>query len=129
MPETSSIEPIIGITIGGVNRHNYTGSHYARGMATLGDRVREARRAARLSQAKLAQKVGIKQPTIAAIESGEIKETAHIVKIAIATGYSAYWLENERGAKRRTPLDTEALTPDELRAVVAFLQAYRTNEP
>lgn len=108
-----------------VNRHNYNALAYLAAMASLGDRVREARRGAKLSQEELARRVGIKQPTIAAIESGDIKETAHIVKIALATGYSAYWLENGKGAKKLGFQEALALSEDEQRAAAAFIQQWR----
>ena len=60
--------------------------------ASLGSRVREAREAAGLSQQELAIAVGIKQPSVQAIESGRAKGTKHIVAIAQVTGRSPEWL-------------------------------------
>jgi transcriptional regulator with XRE-family HTH domain len=60
--------------------------------ASLGTRVRAAREAAGLSQQELALAVGIKQPSVQAIESGRAKGTKHIVAIAQVTGRSPEWL-------------------------------------
>lgn len=60
--------------------------------SSLGTRVRRAREAAGLSQQELARAVGIKQPSIQAIESGRAKGSKHLVAIARATGASADWL-------------------------------------
>lgn len=109
-----------------VNRQAYVRTAYRPGMASsLADRVREARRSAQLSQAALAKKVGVSQPTIADIESGKIKETAHIVKIALATRHSAYWLETNKGPKKMGVLEALALSQEEETAAAAFLEGFR----
>jgi transcriptional regulator with XRE-family HTH domain len=119
----------IGFPIAPVNRHNYYSVAYASGM-TRGERFREAR--GKMSQADLARKIGVSQPTIAAAESGG--GTEHIVKIALATGYSPYWLENGRGPKKmgiveRALAELNA-TEDDQRAAVAFLTALKaTRQP
>lgn len=57
-------------------------------LMSIGDKIREAREAAGLSQAALAHAAGITQPTIAQLESGDSKTTKHIFKIARALGVS-----------------------------------------
>lgn len=83
------------------NRRSYS----FRAMNTLGDRVREARVGAGLSQEALAKKIGIKQPSVAAIESNKpgkkARGTKHLVAIAEVTGRRALWLATGKGE----PLD------------------------
>jgi phage repressor protein C with HTH and peptisase S24 domain len=51
-----------------------------------------------LSQQELALAVGIKQPSVQAIESGRAKGTKHIVAIAQVTGRSPEWLAMGEGS-------------------------------
>ncbi len=89
---------------------------------TRGDRFREAR--GKMSQAKLAKIVGCSQPTIAAAEAGG--GTEYIVEIALATGYSAYWLATGKGPKKLGVGESLRLSEDEERAVRAFITTLRT---
>lgn len=50
----------------------------------MGKRIKQAREAEKLTQAQLAKKSGVTQPTISDIEKGVAKSTRHIVKIALA---------------------------------------------
>lgn len=63
----------------------------------LGERLRKARKAAKLTQAELSRKVGISQPTLSDIENGNIAATTVVVELARATGVSSSWLAEERG--------------------------------
>src|SRR6185295_15780421 len=70
-------------------------------MSTLGERVFEARTTAKLSQKELAKRAGVSQVTIHRIEVGLIKETAHIVKIAVACRVDPIWLDKGGGPMKR----------------------------
>lgn len=61
------------------------------------DRLKVARRHAKLNQGELAAKAGITQTSISDLERGKSKATAHVVKIADACGVSAKWLSDEIG--------------------------------
>lgn len=61
------------------------------------DRLKAARRHAKLNQGELAAKAGITQTSISDLERGKSKATAHVVKIAEACGVSAKWLSDEIG--------------------------------
>eukprot|EP00659_Diplonema_papillatum_P005163 gene5163-7897_t len=61
------------------------------------DRLKAARRHAKLNQGELAAKAGITQTSISDLERGKSKATAHVVKIADACGVSAKWLSDEIG--------------------------------
>ncbi|WP_150614996.1 LexA family protein [Pandoraea terrigena] len=67
---------------------------------TLGQRLREARKDAKLSQAELAKRVGIKQPTLSDLENDVTKGSTAIATIAAALGVSALWLAEGRGPRR-----------------------------
>lgn len=60
--------------------------------SAIGERIKEARARADLSQAALAQRVGIKQPSLAGIEVGKVRNTKHLVQIASALGVDPVWL-------------------------------------
>lgn len=58
----------------------------------MGKRIKKAREAEKLNQAQLARRVGVTQPTISDLETGEAKSTKHIVKIALALRRRPQWL-------------------------------------
>lgn len=64
---------------------------------TYGQRLRLARTRAKLTQPALAKRVGIKQPSISGIETGEYSTSVHTVAFARVCGVSAQWLETGRG--------------------------------
>ena len=68
------------------------------------DRLKTARRYAKLNQGELAVKAGITQTSISDLERGKSKATAHVVKIADACGVSAKWLSDEIGPMLPTGL-------------------------
>ncbi|MHA6235225.1 LexA family protein [Pseudomonas mohnii] len=61
------------------------------------DRLKTARRHAKLNQIELAARAGITQTSISDLERGKSKATAHVVKIADACGVSAIWLSDNIG--------------------------------
>ena len=67
---------------------------------SLGERVRRAREAAGLSQAQLADAIGIRQPSLHAIETGKSERSKHASAIARALGVSLRWLETGKGAMK-----------------------------
>lgn len=62
-------------------------------LMTLGERIKQARERAGLSQAALAQAAGIRQQTLSALEAGRAATTRSIVPLAEALGVPATWLE------------------------------------
>lgn len=67
-------------------------------MTNLADRLKIARKHARLSQGDLAIKAGIKQPVISQLENGRNAGSTHVVSIAKACGVRAEWLANGAGS-------------------------------
>lgn len=70
-------------------------------MSTFGERLREARKEKGLSQGALAKIVGVKQPTIAELES-EGKGSSKSYLFAKALGVNALWLTEGKGNKHET---------------------------
>ena len=66
-------------------------------MTTLAERIKEARRYAKLTQRALAQKVGVEQPVISQLETGKNLQSAHLSKIAHVCGVNSIWLSDEIG--------------------------------
>lgn len=62
------------------------------------DRLKAARRHAKLTQAGLANVVGITQTSISDLERGKSVSSSYNASIAKACGISALWLEREEGA-------------------------------
>ncbi|KQT37700.1 helix-turn-helix domain-containing protein [Methylophilus sp. Leaf414] len=61
------------------------------------ERVKKARKYAKMSQESLALAVGCSQGLISKIERGEQEETAYVVKIARACKVNVDWLDAETG--------------------------------
>lgn len=66
-------------------------------MPIIASRLKEAREAAGLSQAELAERVGMKQTGIGSIESGESARPRKLLEIARAVNRTAQWLLGEDG--------------------------------
>lgn len=75
-------------------------------MSTFGQRLKEARKDKKLSQAKLAKLVGVSQPTIAELES-EGKGSTKSALMAKVLGVSSLWLTEGRGEKNDNELHEE----------------------
>lgn len=75
-----------------VNRKNYGSLYKNSDMSKFGERLRKARKDAGLTQTELAVKVGIKQPTLSAIETGESQGTTYLVELANALSVNPSWL-------------------------------------
>lgn len=89
----------------------------------MAERVKAARKAAGLTQAKLAQLIGKDAMTISRIERGETSDpdTSTIEGIAMATGKSVEWL---RGVERPEPT-YEPVHDDSRPMVDQLLDVYR----
>ena len=67
---------------------------------SIGQRIKKARVALKLSQAALGQRVGMTQASISELESGESEGTGKIASFAAALGVSALYLETGKGLER-----------------------------
>lgn len=66
-------------------------------MTELKDRIKQARKSAGLTQRELALAVGVSQPVISQLESGENLQSVHLLKIADACQVDATWLSSGEG--------------------------------
>jgi transcriptional regulator with XRE-family HTH domain len=66
-------------------------------MSKIGTRVREARKAAGLTQKELAFKAGMKQSSLSELETGESASSTNLATLANVLEVSAYWLETGKG--------------------------------
>lgn len=85
-------------------------------MISLPQRIRHARTSAGLSQASLAERIGIKRSAVTQWEHprGTRPSVEHLIRIAIETGTGFEWLATGRGASGLDPLDaTPALLVDD----------------
>lgn len=82
-------------------------------METVGDRVRKVRKERKWDQTKLAKKAEMAQNSLSDLETGKTKETPQIVKLALALGVSAYWLDSGKGPKKLGELEQSILELDE----------------
>ncbi len=60
----------------------------------LKDRIKQARKHARLTQKELSKKIGITQPSLSELETGKSLSTSYIASIARACGVDPFWLES-----------------------------------
>ncbi|MFC0708677.1 XRE family transcriptional regulator [Azorhizophilus paspali] len=61
------------------------------------DRLKTARKHAKLTQAQLAGRVGVNQTSVSDLERGKSQSTSYIAQIAQACGVSAIWLASGKG--------------------------------
>lgn len=82
---------------------------------SIGSRIKEARKQAKLSQSALAQKVGMSQSALSELETGESSGTTLLASLAAALGVNALWLETGKGPALGTHLSVvpTATPPDE----------------
>lgn len=94
-------------------------------MLPVGDKIRALRDERRLSQARLAQKVGIKRATIATYESGNrLPSLSALIELSRALGVTTDYLlgvSQEKG----TFLDVSGLTPKQIDSLDAIIENYR----
>lgn len=94
-------------------------------MNALPVRIRRARTAARLSQAELARRVGVKRSAVTQWEhpAGTVPSMPHLLRIAIETGTCTEWLATARGPMRddaAAPAPADDVDPDEREALARF---------
>ncbi len=125
---------------------------YGAVMSTFGDRTKEAREEAGLSQTALARQLHVTQQAISKIESNRAKGTYLVAQLSEALRVNADWLLKGTGAKRPSSgdpaLDQIAeeqpetfmaanrlfdllldLSEDEIRAIENLVQVFAKREP
>lgn len=66
-------------------------------MATVGERIKEARKLRNMSRPALAEKTGIPYPTLAGLENGDQASSTELPVIAHVLEVHAYWLQTGKG--------------------------------
>ncbi|NOT87641.1 MAG: helix-turn-helix transcriptional regulator [Lysobacter sp.] len=81
--------------------------------SALPTRIRKARLSARLTQAELARRVGVKRSAVTQWEHplGTTPSMHHLIQIAIETGTCIEWLATARGPCSTTPGETAGSIP------------------
>lgn len=89
---------------------------------SIGQRIKEARVAAKLTQKALAQRVGMSQGSLSALETGDSQGTTMVASMATALGVNALWLETGRGPMRAGEASDpmHGLPPESFRPVVVM---------
>ncbi len=85
-------------------------SSYDLEMGSVGDRVKHARKTKGLSQQQLCAAIGMKQPTLSALETNVSKDTVFLPEIERETGFRAQWLKTGRGPQRVTDVQANNVT-------------------
>lgn len=106
--------------------------------AIVATRIREARKAAGLSQGQVARMLGLQRPSVSEIEAGRRRVTAdEITRLAELFDVDAYWLLGA-GVDKVDPHDTKLqlaarelrkLKPEDLDRLLAVLASMREDEP
>lgn len=109
-----------------VNRNTYLRGYRQAPMvlgmkSTIQSRLKEARIAAGLTQAQLAELVGMRQPTYSQLERGLSKSSTLLPQIAFVLGVQPHWLATGDG-----PRDEASLLDIDERELIA---AWRTLPP
>lgn len=84
---------------------------------SIGQRIREARKSANMTQQQLAAKSGIGQAALSELETGESNGSKYLASIAAALNVSALWLETGRGLRTA---DTDDSRKKEAHMILAY---------
>jgi phage repressor protein C with HTH and peptisase S24 domain len=107
----------MGTPVSDVNRFSGSFPSDNTGMS-IGNRMKQARKAAKMTQIELARKSGLNQSTISDLEVGKSQGTTYIATLAAALGVSALWLETGKGTMSPdsgTQPDLRELLPEAMR--------------
>lgn len=86
-------------------------------MTTIGDRIKKARLAIRMTQTELARRAGVPGATVQDLEDNVATDTTHIAKLAFALGVAPLWLSEGEGDPQdgviiSSPREQERLPPE-----------------
>ena len=76
-------------------------------LITFGGRLRDARKAAGLTQKQLSARSGVSQSMLSELETGEAEGSTHVAQLAAALNVNALWLAEGRGRRTRETLVTD----------------------
>ena len=101
---------IMGTPVLEVNRFSGLVPSDNTGMS-IGARVKQARKAAKMTQIELARRTGLNQSTISDLEVGKSQGTTFVASLASAMGVNPLWLETGKGSMSidlASPVETDA---------------------
>lgn len=105
-----------------VNRHTDTKQEHHKCMETFGKRIKTARKSRQMNQIVLADKAGIKQPTLSDIETGETKmlEGGTLVAISQALEVRPEWVMTGKGQRDSSPKSSAIEADPMLSQLIGF---------
>jgi transcriptional regulator with XRE-family HTH domain len=77
---------------------------------TIGERIKQARKARDLSRVELARATGIPYPTLAGIENGDQSASTRLHVIASALNVRVEWLETGKGCRDASEASPDAIS-------------------
>lgn len=80
---------------------------------SIGARVKQARKAAGMTQIELAARAGLKQSTISDLEVGKSQGTTNVASLAAAMAVNPLWLETGKGSMSPSPVLSPEPAPDD----------------
>lgn len=89
-------------------------------LETFALRLKDARKARGLSQAKLAHELGLRQSAIGNLEAGSREKPRDVLQMASALGVRAEWLLHGKGPRFETAQRLTDLHPDEVELLIRF---------
>lgn len=91
---------------------------------SIGQRIKASRKAAGMSQLELAQRVGLRQPTLSDLENDTSKGSGKLASIAHVLNVRSFWLETGRGPssldEAETLIDSLGISAEALEIAKAF---------
>lgn len=96
---------------------------------SIGTRVKQARKAAKMTQVELAKRSGLNQSTISDLEVGKSHGTTYLATLATVLGVNALWLETGKGPMSHASGSAEAVGPVHGAAAPANDPAAQTGGP
>lgn len=86
-------------------------------MTTIGDRIKKARLAIRMTQTELSRRAGVPGATVRDLEDNLETDTTHLAKLAFALGVAPLWLSDGEGDPKdgviiAGPREEEQLPPE-----------------
>lgn len=91
--------------------------HWSVAVTELKDRLKQARKHAGITQAKLAEAINTSQGSIADLESGRNKSTTNLLQIANILRVNAEWLATGKGEMTALPASLQAILDNTSRPI------------
>lgn len=107
--------PIISYLIPEVKQKSDSDRYQNAVMTTFGERLKESRKDAKLSQAAAASVIGVSQGLISDLENNVYDASAKTIELAYLYRVNPYWLATGNGLKKDLPM-----SPDEQELILIY---------